>query len=86
MYAVARPVGAFLRAVIARLGSRAIIFSSFSRVALNDHLVEAVQDVAGVARRAGRSIGLIGTMMVSSDTHSRHQRVMVGFPEYPPSQ
>src|SRR6516225_9094260 len=44
-------------------------------------LIETIKDLARCPGVPLRSMGLIGTMIVSCDAHSRTKGVMVGFPE-----
>ncbi len=55
--------------------------SSFSSAELNDTSLSRFRISAALRGVPGRSIGLIGMRMVSSESSSRTSGVMVGLPE-----
>jgi len=62
------PPLAFLVAGLATRRSNAIS-QLLQQNGIERHLVEAIENLAGYARRAGTFDGLIGTMIVSCDSH-----------------
>ena len=66
---------------LATCRSNAIMRSSFSRTALNATSLRRLSISLAARGVPLRSTGLIGTMIVSCELHSRTRGVMVGLPE-----